>query len=87
MGWVANYKKNDPGIGSKADEIQKTLGYRFLLEKVQMPRSIQPDSVFQVDFTVKNTGSSPLYEAWPVEVSLLDPETHEPVWRALFKGR
>lgn len=85
VGWVSNYDKNDLELGSKADEIQKMLGYRFVLETVQMPRSIQPDSVFQMDFTVKNTGSSPLYEAWPVEVSLLDSETHKPVWRALFK--
>jgi len=29
---------------------------------------------------VTNTGSSPFYYNWPVELSLLDPETHQKVW-------
>jgi len=39
-----------------------------------------------VSFTVRNTGSSPFYYNWPVELSLLDEQTHQPVWRETFTG-
>ena len=38
-----------------------------------------------VSFTVKNTGSSPFYYNWPVEISLLDPGRKEPVWRGIMQ--
>ena len=34
-----------------------------------------------ISFKVKNTGSTPFYYNWPVEVSLLDPKTKQPVWK------
>ena len=37
-----------------------------------------------VSFKVKNTGSSPFYYNWPVEVSLLDPKTKQPVWKSRY---
>ena len=35
---------------------------------------------------MENTGSAPFYEDWPVEFSLLDPETHLPVWKTVLDG-
>ena len=34
-----------------------------------------------VSFKVINTGSTPFYYNWPVEISLLDPATKQPVWK------
>lgn len=41
---------------------------------------------FEVSFLVTNTGSTPFYYSWPVELSLLDPQTRLPVWRENFQG-
>jgi hypothetical protein len=48
---------------------------------VTYPRKIDADTRFMVSFKVKNTGSSPFYYNWPVEVSLLDPDTKQAVWK------
>jgi len=35
---------------------------------------------------VQNTGSAPFYYDWPIEVSLLDPKSHQAVWKTTFKN-
>ncbi|MBP9987209.1 MAG: DUF4832 domain-containing protein, partial [Bacteroidales bacterium] len=42
--------------------------------------SVNSKGVLRLDCSVKNLGSSPFYYKWPVEVSLLDPETKEKVF-------
>jgi hypothetical protein len=37
-------------------------------------------------FSVINTGSAPFYEDWPLEFSLLDPDTGDLVWKTLLEG-
>lgn len=71
---------NDPVFARNAAELQKAMGYRFVLSEALYPRQITPGQEFQVEFAVRNTGSSPFYYDWPVEVALLDPQTHEKVW-------
>lgn len=86
IGWLASYNKTDPVITRNAAEIQKTLGYRFVLDQVSYSKTAEPGGRLAVSFSVKNTGSSPIYYNWPVEVSLLDPDTHQPVWRDTFQN-
>jgi hypothetical protein len=41
---------------------------------------------FDVSLTIRNDGSTPLYADWPLEVSLLDVKTRQPVWKNSFTG-
>lgn len=84
--WVADYNQADPVARAGAEEVQKAFGYRFVLEEVRYPRRIAPGESFEVTFQVVNTGSAPFYYDWPVELSLLEPDTGHPIWRARFES-
>ena len=84
LGWVARY---DPGLlqaVANAGRLQQAFGHRFVIDEVRYPASVAPGSEFEVAFAVRNVGSSPFYYDWPVELSLLDPRTRTPLWRANF---
>lgn len=81
LGWIANYDQGDANLRAGADRVQKALGYRFVISEVSYPKRINTDTKFTLSFKVKNTGSSPFYYSWPVEVSLLDPDTRQVVWK------
>jgi hypothetical protein len=84
MGWVANYDPANATVRAGAEMVQKAMGYRFVLSEVTYPPRIDAGTGFTVSFKVINTGSSPFYYKWPVEVSLLDPNTKQPVWKGLY---
>jgi len=86
LGWIANYNGSDPAVRAGADRLQKAFGYRFVIEEVRYPARVSPGGSMAISFGVSNTGSSPFYYQWPVEVSLLDPATRKPVWQATFDG-
>lgn len=52
---------------------------------VRYTTNVMPGDTFTVNFSVRNIGSSPFYYSWPVEVSLLNPETKQPVWKTTFR--
>ena len=81
LGWIANYDHNDESVRAGAELVQKAMGYRFVISEVTYPKRIDTDTHFTVSIKVKNTGSSPFYYNWPVEVSLLDPNTKQAVWK------
>jgi len=81
MGWIANYDQSNESVRTGAELVQKAMGYRFVISEVSYPKRIDTDTKFMVSFKVKNTGSTPFYYNWPVEVSLLDPKTKQPVWK------
>ena len=83
-GWISNYSVNNPQVRAGADELQKVFGYRFILKEVTYPKSIQNNQSFTISFVVENVGSAPFYYNWPVEMRLLDPETHEVKWKQIF---
>ena len=58
------------------------MGYRFVLSEASYHRRIDKGEEFDIEFSLHNTGSSPFYYDWPVEVALLDPQTHEKIWGA-----
>jgi hypothetical protein len=86
LGWINNYNGKDADIQQGADEMQKALGYRFVLEEVKYTSNVLPGEMLNVSFSVRNIGSSPFYYNWPVEVSVLDPETRLPIWKATFQN-
>lgn len=71
---------NDQSFIPNADMLQRIMGYRFLLSNFSYPTSIKQNEPFSVSFDVVNTGSSPFYYDWPVEIALLDTKTHQKVW-------
>jgi len=81
MGWIADYDHSKESVRAGAALIQKALGYRFIISEVTYPKRTNTGELFAVSFKVKNAGSSPFYYNWPVEVSLLDPKTKQPVWK------
>ncbi len=81
VGWIANYSQDDEKVKAGAEQVQKALGYSFVISEVTYPKRIDTDTKFTISFKVKNTGSSPFYYNWPLEVSLLDPKTKQPVWK------
>lgn len=80
-GWIANYDQSNDTVRAGAAIIQKVFGYRFVISEFTYPKSIDKENNFTVSFKVMNTGSTPFYYNWPVEVSLLDPKTKQPVWK------
>lgn len=85
LGWIDEYDRADKKAREGAAIIQKALGYRFVINQVIYPARIERGIMFRVSFMVKNTGSSPFYYNWPVELSLLDSSTKKPVWKDVFK--
>lgn len=81
LGWVAAYDASISEVRAGAEEVQKAFGYRFVLKEFTVPRRWEPGKSVPVTFSVVNVGSAPFYENWPVEVSLLDVQTREPVWK------
>lgn len=71
---------NDQSFIPNADMLQRIMGYHFLLSNFTYPTSIKQNEPFTVSFDVVNTGSSPFYYDWPVEIALLDAKTHQKVW-------
>ncbi len=84
MGWLASYDHANDSVRAGAAPVQKALGYRFVISEVTYPKRVDVGTEFTVSFKVTNTGSSPIYYNWPVEVSLLDPKTKLPVWKSVY---
>lgn len=74
----ANFE--DKEFQRNAAELQKAMGYRFVLEEASYNSKVGKDGVLDISFTLHNTGSSPFYYDWPVEIALLDSQTHKKVW-------
>ncbi|BDZ64433.1 DUF4832 domain-containing protein [Agromyces mangrovi Wang et al. 2018] len=79
------YLENKALIDSRAEVIQRELGYRYVMSEFSYPEQVVPGDPFDVSFTVTNTGSAPMYYDWPVQVSLRDPDTDEVVWADTFE--
>ena len=78
--WIGNYSYQDTATWAGADELQKALGYRYVIDSANFTSQIEPGRPLQVGFLVTNQGSAPFYYQWPVEVALLDLATGKAVW-------
>lgn len=85
LGWVSDYDPANAVARENAGEIQKTLGYRFVIDTVQYSKKIESDRQLFVSFTVRNIGSSPVYYNLPLEVGLIDQKSHVPVWKETIR--
>jgi hypothetical protein len=84
LGWVSNYAVTNQAAALGAARIQSAFGYRFVIDEARYPLRVEAGVNLPVSFTVRNLGSAPIYYNWPVEVSLLDAKSREPVWKATF---
>jgi len=80
LGGITWANFNDLSFKPNAELLQKAMGYRFLLSNFTYPLSIKQNEPFIISFDVVNTGSSPFYYDWPVEIALLDAKTHQKIW-------
>lgn len=81
MGWIDKFDPEKPAVLAGASELQKAMGYRFVLGRFSFTPRIASDGALTISFSVRNTGSAPFYLDWPVAVALLDPKTLKPVWQ------
>lgn len=86
LGWVSKYDAQNPEVAVGAAFVQKAFGYRFVITEFACSRRTEPRGNLGLRFRVLNTGSAPFLADWPVEISLLDPESGEPVWRTFLDG-
>lgn len=80
LGGITWANFDDPAFQPNAELLQKTMGYRFVMSDFTYPVNVRYGEPFRVSFDVVNTGSSPFYYDWPVEIALLDAKTHQKVW-------
>ena len=85
LGWINNYDSKNEAVAAGAAELQNNLGYNFVLNEFTYSPNVLPGDNLTINFAITNIGSSPFYYKWPVEVSLLNPATKQPVWKAVCK--
>ena len=86
LGGITWANFNDQSFIPNAEIIQKAMGYRFVMSQFSYPTNIKYNESFNVSFKVKNTGSTPFYYNWPVEIALLKADTKEKVWSKTLTG-
>lgn len=80
LGGITWANFDDPEFQKNATILQKAMGYRFVIEKFSYTPILEQNGRLDIEFDVINTGSSPFYYNWPVEISLLDPLSKTKVW-------
>ncbi len=85
LGWIAS-ARYDTTTAVGIDTLQKAFGYRFVISEATYPSRAQPGGALTLKMSVRNLGSAPFYYRWPLEVSLLDLKTRQPVWKGIFEN-
>jgi hypothetical protein len=80
LGWIAD-APYEPDTAAGADALQRTFGYRFVIGEARFPARAHAGSSLSITLQITNTGSAPFYYRFPLELSLLDPKSHLPVWK------
>jgi hypothetical protein len=83
---LSQVDRADADLWDKASQIQNALGYRFVISKAAHSAVVAPGGPLKLKVELTNTGSSPFYYAWPLEVALADARTRKVVWRTLWDG-
>jgi hypothetical protein len=78
------YDLKDSAAHAGGRELQKALGYRFVIPEASYTPNIKNRSLRVILKTV-NTGSTPIYEKYPLEISLIDPRTGNKIWSETCK--
>jgi hypothetical protein len=87
LGWVASYKvdgsegSNIDTVKANASRMQKAFGYDFVIPEFSCSSRADQGGKLDIHFKVKNIGSAPFYENWPLAFVLIDETTKEIVWK------
>jgi hypothetical protein len=81
--WISGYQVG-AATARGAERFQMTNGYRLVIDTVRYTGQVAPGGTLNVSFGVTNTGAAQFLYKWPVEVSLCNPATKQPVWKANF---
>ncbi len=81
LGWIAGYSPNNPTVQVQAARMQKEFGYRFHITEFSCDARTDPGTHLNLQFKVKNKGSAPFYENWPLAVVLIDKNTRQLLWK------
>ncbi len=85
LGWISS-APYDGSTAAGIDTLQKTFGYRLLIDEATFTSKAEPGGRLSLSMNVRNVGSAPFYYAWPVEVSLLSKATREVIWAGKVDG-
>lgn len=83
--WISAYDQNDAVARAGAEQIQRAMGYRFVLDRVGFDAEVGERGM-RVELAVRNEGSAPFYYRWPVQVALHHPTTRAVAWSAIFSN-
>lgn len=92
LGWVSGYRldgsdgSNADSVKANASRIQEAFGYNFVITQFSCTPRANMGKLFKFSFKVKNVGSAPFYENWPLAFVLIDETTHEIVWKEHLKS-
>lgn len=76
--------ENDQELWEKGSAIQNALGYTFVINEGTLSEQIWRSEFF-VNLSISNTGASPFYYRWPVQVSLIDLNTYKVAWNDIWE--
>lgn len=83
MGWIADFNDQDRDVVAGAAIANEAMGYRFVITQFEWTPSVTDK--LSLRFSVRNDGSAPFYQKWPVALALLDPATRAVIWQTDLK--
>ena len=93
LGWISSYFNINSGlnvnldsIAANADRMQKAFGYRYLITEFSCQSRADQGGYLDIGFKVKNEGSAPFYQDWPVAFALVDESTKQIAWTEVIPG-
>jgi autotransporter-associated beta strand protein len=78
LGWDNSYLIPSGSAGGEA--MRSAIGYHFLITEFDQPLTAVAGQSVPIAFSVVNTGSSPFYYQWPVQVGLMSEATGQMVY-------
>ena len=69
-----------------AAALQNAFGWTFNVTEARFPSRVAAGSDLNLQLSVRNVGSAPLYAGWPVGVALLNTSTLAPVWQTVMSN-
>jgi uncharacterized repeat protein (TIGR02543 family) len=87
LGWVSSYSidgsegSNIDTVKANASRVQKAFGYNYVIPEFSCSSRADQGGELAIHFKVKNDGSAPFYENWPLAFVLIDETTREVVWK------
>jgi len=78
----------EPGnpLQSGMDQVLSTIGYRFYISKIKMPRNVHLGKTITATVVLENQGVAPIYYDWPIKFYLFDKNGQEQTHLQISSG-